>query len=426
MAWLNNIVNFVRDGIDDFKKLWINGAQKISNMAFDENVFYDVAGNVAGKKGGKNGFVMLNEARDTMRDQLDTMSLKLYNNKYSVKSQEELEQAFSNMYDVDFRKRMFMQQIYAAEKEKGLFGDMYSNFDFSNMGKNLTKEQRQTLMETFMDDYDNRLSDIYSAYVPDNMVLSKNAKLNARGQSLDQKAWIERFEGEWVENGDIIEDFASTSNKASGSIGSAGSVAPDTGLSTTSTAVDVPLREYGTGGRRALNGQSVPLLGGPSTTNNTVREAIDIHERAKDLNFNYGMQKRYINDNVAVLDFATSDTVDISGINKEISGSRYAKDLNAYRSFLNKKLMNVPDKNGTWSNPENIYDYFTKKGYTAEDAENIRREYDKLISKRISSGNPDHSGIDIWGMAKRHPVIATSIVMGTTFGISELTEDDSL
>lgn len=29
------------------------------------------------------------------------------------------------------------------------------------------------------------------------------------------------------------------------------------------------------------------------------------------------------------------------------------------------------------------------------------------------------------GKAKKHPVIATGVVMGTAFGISELTEDDS-
>lgn len=111
MAWLENAVNFIKGGIDDVRKLWINGSQKVSGMAFNADEFYDVVNNVAARKGGENGFVMLKEARDTMKDQLDTMSLKLYNNKYNVGSQIELEKAYSNMYDEQFIRRAFDQQI---------------------------------------------------------------------------------------------------------------------------------------------------------------------------------------------------------------------------------------------------------------------------------------------------------------------------
>ena len=41
MAWLENIVNFVKGGIDDVKKLWINSSQKVSGMAFNADEFYD-------------------------------------------------------------------------------------------------------------------------------------------------------------------------------------------------------------------------------------------------------------------------------------------------------------------------------------------------------------------------------------------------
>ena len=68
MAWLENAVNFIKGGIDDVRKLWINGSQKVSGMAFNADEFYDVVNNVAARKGGENGFVMLKEARDTMRD----------------------------------------------------------------------------------------------------------------------------------------------------------------------------------------------------------------------------------------------------------------------------------------------------------------------------------------------------------------------
>lgn len=348
MAWLENIVNFVKGGIDDVKKLWVNGSQKVSKMAFDEDIFYDIANNVTAKNGGENGFVMLKEARDTMKDELDTMSLKLYNNKYNVGSQNELETAFSNMSDEAFVKRAFNQQIYAAEKGKGIFGKTYNNFDFSDMGKNLTEEQREVLMKEFKTDYDERLKDIYSTYTPRD-----------------------------YDTGKII-DNTPTSNQ--------------------------PINN------------NVPLIEGPTSK---------IHEKAADLNFNYGMQQKHIGENVSQLDFATSAESDLRGINKSINKSNHSEELNAYRSYLNEKLMTVPSKNGTWEKPDSIYDYFSKQGYKASDATELKTEYNKLISKNIASGNPDHSGLHLWQKAKRHPAIATGIVMGTAWGVSELTEDDS-
>lgn len=350
MAWVENIAKFIKGGIDDVKNLWVHGSQKVSKMAFDENVFHDIAENVAAKsnKNAENGFVMLKEARDTMRDELDTASLKLYNNKYNVGSQSELETAFSNMMDKRFQERAFEHQLYAAEKGKGLFGEKYSNFDFSDMGKNLTKEQRNTLMKEFKDDYRERVKDIYSAYVPKD-----------------------------IETGKVI-DNTPVSNK--------------------------PINP------------NQPLIEGPTSK---------IHEKAADLNFNYGMQQKYIGENVDALDFATSKESDLRGYNKKINKSSHADELNAYRNYLNDRLTTVPSKNGTWESPDSIHEYFTKQGYDAARVGELKTEYNQLVSKQIASGNPDHSGIDIWGKAKRHPVIATAAVMGTAWGISELTEDDS-
>lgn len=350
MAWLENVVNFGKGLVDDVKKLWINGSNKISKAAFDEDTFYDVTNNVVAKsdKNVENGFVMLNEARDAMRDELDTTSLRLYNNKYNVGSQGELETAFSNMSDKAFIERAYNQQIYAASKGKGLFGEKYSNFDFSDMGKNLTQEQKDILTKEFKEDYNERVKDIYSAYTPKE-----------------------------YDTGKII-DNTPTSNQP-------------------------------------VNPNQL-LIEGPTS---------NIHEKAADLNFNYGMQQKYIGENVNQLNFATSAESDLRGINKAINKSSHADELKAYRSYLNDKMMTVPSKNGTWESPDSIHDYFTKQGYESQKAGELKSEYNKLISKNIASGNPDHSGIDIWGKAKRHPVIATATVMGTAFGISELTEDDS-
>ncbi len=51
---------------------------------------------------------------------------------------------------------------------------------------------------------------------------------------------------------------------------------------------------------------------------------------------------------------------------------------------------------------------------------------DMKNAKAISSGNPDHSGIGLWQKIKDHPRISTAMAVGTVWGVSELTEDDSL
>lgn len=393
MAWWNNIV-------DNVKKMWVEGSQKISKAAFDPDTFYDITNNVTAKQNGKEGFQMLNEARDTIKDELDTMSLKLYNNKYNIKSQEELEQAFNNLSDESFTKRLFNQQIYAASKGKGIFGEKYKNFDFSGMGKNLTEEQKKVLLDDFRIDYDEKLKDIYEAYVPDNKVLSKDAK-----------TWIERYDGEVV---DSAIETASINTPNSGTI------VTNTSGNKTRGAVDTPLNQYNINSIDGPN-SSAPLLLESPNGSATTQKAVELNEKARELNFNYGMQKKYINENVDVLDFATSaDSVDMHGINKKINKSTYAEEIKAYRKYLNEQLMNVPDKSGTWKTPDSIYDYFTKQGYDANTVNQLNSEYNSLISKKIASGSPDHSGIGLW----KKIGIGTAVAGATAWGISEVAEDD--
>lgn len=407
MAW-DSLLQFGKEAWGVLKNLWKEGSDKISGKVFDKNAFYDGV-----RSTGKNAFVMHENAEDLMRDQLDLRSLRLYNDIYSAKSQGELEQFYSNMYDENFARRMYKNQVQAAIKGKGDLAKFRNFFENMNEGisvddafKKLTKEQRESLTKEFRTQYEGKLNEIYEAYVPDNMVLSKNAKLNAKGQAVGSPSWIQKFEGDIVDNGVFgVNDVPSGAD-------SYGLV----------HVGDTPMNTYNSGG--GIGGPTVPLLEGPKP--NTVERAVEIHERAKDLNFNYGMQKKFIKENTDVLNFATSNTSDMRDFNKAINESKYAKELDAYRSYLNNNLMTVPTKEGTWKNPDSIYDYFTGLGYNIDDANALKTEYNKLISKRIASGNPDHSGIDIWGMAKRHPVIATGVVMGTAFGISELAEEDSL
>lgn len=146
------------------------------------------------------------------------------------------------------------------------------------------------------------------------------------------------------------------------------------------------------------------------------------------LNYNQGLQKRYLETKQGSqqLDMITgfsnsnkknkSETIIESAIRKNEEG-RTAYE--GYQSYLKKSIIDTPELNNTkrWSVPDSFETWAGKEGYSTEEIKNL--------SKHIASGNPDHSGINIWEKAKRHPVIATSIVMGTAFGVSELTENDS-
>lgn len=145
------------------------------------------------------------------------------------------------------------------------------------------------------------------------------------------------------------------------------------------------------------------------------------------LNYNQGLQKRYLNTKQGSkqLDMIEgysnsnkknkSETIIESAIRKNEEG-RAAYE--GYQSYLKKSIIDTPELSNTkWSAPDSFETWASKEGYSTEEIKNL--------SKHIASGNPDHSGINIWEKAKKHPVIATSLVMGTAWGISELTEDDS-
>lgn len=141
------------------------------------------------------------------------------------------------------------------------------------------------------------------------------------------------------------------------------------------------------------------------------------------LNYNLGLQKRYLNTDKGTrqlqmihgMSGKKGESIIDAAIKKD---SNNATTLNAYKEYINKNLVETPDINGSrWQAPKGFTDWATEQGI--EDSE-IKR-----ISKELASGDPDHSGINIWQKAKDHPVIATSLVMGTAWGISELTENDS-
>lgn len=425
MAW-KDIVGFVKSVFAEGKDLF----SKIGGK-FDNSQFHDYAG----ISKGKNGFVMFENSAQAARNEVDLLSLGLYNDKYNITSQVDLERAYSNMYDEQFVRRVYDQQIQMAERGEGFLAERYSNFDFSGRGANLTQEQRSVLLNDFMQDYDSRLNDIYEAYVPQDIVLSEGAIKNRKGQSLRDQAWIERFSGDVVDGNDIVE--AARGTMPTDIVPTSTDLATNTTMPVPTGGAglpDVPLNGYE---RQAIggpttpllgggSGQSIPLLGGP-TGSNVVDEAIDIHPRARDLNFNYGMQKKYINNNVNVYDFATSaDSVDMRSTNARINSSTHADELRAYRTYLNDNLSTTPNKNGSWNAPESIHDYFTGRGYAADVADELEREYNSIISKNIASGDPDHSGLGLWKFAKKHPVIATATVLGTVHAVADATEEDGL
>lgn len=94
----------------------------------------------------------------------------------------------------------------------------------------------------------------------------------------------------------------------------------------------------------------------------------------------------------------------------------FEEEKQAYVNYLKKAY-----DNGESFMSERQY-YSKEYGWEASD---IDDKIGKKVANTIATGNPDHSGLHLWQKAKRHPAIATGIVMGTAWGVSELTEDDS-
>ena len=240
--------------------------------------------------------------------------------KFDPGSQKHLDSVYRTMNSEGFSDRYMQHQIELGNS--GMFGKSYSNFDFSDGGKNLTNAQKKSLQEEFNKQFSDRISSFENLYTP------------------------------------------------------AGN--PDIG----------PIQR---------------------------------------LNYNQGLQKRYLNTKQGSkqLDMIEgysnsnkknkSETIIESAIRKNKEGKAAYK---GYQSYLKKSIIDTPELSNTkWSAPDSFETWASKEGYSTEEIKNL--------SKHIASGNPDHSGIGIWQKAKKHPVIATSLVMGTAWGVSELTEDDS-
>ena len=119
---------------------------------------------------------------------------------------------------------------------------------------------------------------------------------------------------------------------------------------------------------------------------------------------------------------------------KNISNPKFLgptqKEYGAYKSFANR-MQQQADASfigaGRYSDDvvKNVTDAINPnfKGKKAFDEAIINHQQDLFNAETYSLKNTNKDGIGIWGKAKKHPVIATSAVMGTAWGISELTEE---
>lgn len=267
----------------------------------------------------QKGEILTNYRREMSSKVRDTNAFNALDyEKFDPGSQKHLDSVYRTMSSEGFSDRYMQHQIELGNS--GMFGGKYSNFDFSNGGKNLTSAQRETLQKEFDKQYSDKVYAFESLYTP-------------KG------------------NSDI----------------------------------------------------------GPNQR----------------LNYNRGLQKRYLNTKQGSqqLDMISnsnkknqSETIIESAIRKNKEG-RAAYE--GYQSYLKKSIIDTPELSNTkrWSAPDSFETWASKEGYSTEEIKNL--------SKHIASGNPDHSGLHLWQKAKRHPAIATGIVMGTAWGVSELTEDDS-
>lgn len=270
----------------------------------------------------QKGEILTNYRREMSSKVRDTNAFNALDyEKFDPGSQKHLDSVYRTMSSEGFSDRYMQHQIELGNS--GMFGGKYSNFDFSNGGKNLTSTQRETLQKEFDKQYSDKVYAFESLYTPKgNSDIGPNQRLNYN-QGL-QKRYLNTKQGS--QQLDIIERFSNSNKKNQ------------------------------------------------------------------------------------------SETIIESAIRKNEEG-RAAYE--GYQSYLKKSIIDTPELSNTkrWSAPDSFETWASKEGYSTEEIKNL--------SKHIASGNPDHSGINIWEKAKKHPVIATSMVMGTAFGISELTEDDS-
>ena len=152
-----------------------------------------------------------------------------------------------------------------------------------------------------------------------------------------------------------------------------------------------------------------------------------IPDGANGPNYNYGLQQRYINSNEGRRLHGSffGDNRFAKKNNKYIKKNKEgAEAIDAYRSYLGGKLNKVPEISDDvlWEPPKSFREFATD----ADNGLGLGEKEAKMISKQIAMGDPDHSGLGLWQLAKKHPVISTALVTSAIYGVTELTEDDSL
>lgn len=263
-------------------------------------------------------------------DMMNAFNALDYGEAFQIKTQGQLDKIYSAINQDNFSTEYFKHQVRLAEQGKGMFAKEF-DFDFSNGGKNLNKEQMQALGKYFDEGgYSERLSNFTADYLPE--------------------------------------------------------------------------------------------------------EAEDVSR----LNYNLGMQRRYLRTEEGQRQLELINGGRKSPINQAIKKNKEYEDAyNAYKSHLSDRLATQPDIDTPWNKPLSFDEFGKKNGYATSyiekmsnalnsTSDTMNSQINKKNAKKVSSGNPDHSGIGLWQKVKDHPVIATSVVMGTAWGISELVEDDSL
>lgn len=246
-----------------------------------------------------------------------------YGDAFKFGSQKQLDSVYRTIGQDNFHIEYFKHNVRLAEQGKGMFAKEFSNFDFSNGGRKLNKEQMQAL-----------------------------------GQYFDEGGFSDRL-------ANFTADYL------------------------------------------------------PEATKDTSR-----------LNYNLGMQKRYLRTEEGQRQLGLITGGRKSPINAAIKkNKKYTDVYSAYKDHLSNSLLTQPDIDTPWNKPVSFSEFAAEKGYGVDIeqmSDPLNSQVNKVNAKGVSSGNPDHSGIHLWQKIKDHPRISTAIAIGTAWGVSELTEDDSL
>ena len=88
-----------------------------------------------------------------------------YGDAFQINSQKQLDKIYKTINQNGFELEYMDRQVRLAEHGRGMFADEFKNFDFSNGGRKLTKEQMQTLGTYFNEHYGERVGNFTADYV---------------------------------------------------------------------------------------------------------------------------------------------------------------------------------------------------------------------------------------------------------------------